>query len=95
MMQRHELFWRKLVPNLFSDSKNRPFSSSKDSRFQNEAKCKTFLVKMSGSCMRIKDHFLINRFALGLALRQRLEATRKWPITFEWMFFFLPIVLFW
>ena len=29
-------FGRKLVPDLFSDS-NRPFSSSKDSHFQNEA----------------------------------------------------------
>ena len=30
--------------------------------------------------MRIKNHFHNNGFALGLALKQRLEATRKWPI---------------
>ena len=30
--------------------------------------------------MRIKNHFHINGFALSLALKQRLEATGKWPI---------------
>ena len=30
------------------------FPHSKNSRFQNEAKCKTFVVKMSFICMRIK-----------------------------------------
>ena len=32
----------------------RPFSYSKNSHFQNEAKSKTFLVKTSFICMRIK-----------------------------------------
>ena len=27
-----------------------------------------------------KNHFQINSFALSLALKERLEATRKWPI---------------
>ena len=54
-------FGRKLVPDLFSDS-NRPFSSSKDSHFQNEATS-------------------AKPFAIGLTWRQRLETTRKWPIT--------------
>ena len=33
------------------------FPSSKISHFQNEAKCKTFLVKMSFMCKRITPHF--------------------------------------
>ena len=41
---------------------------------------KVFSVKMSFICMRIKQkHFQINNFALNLALKQRLVATRKWP----------------
>ena len=59
---------------------NRPFSSFKNSHFQNEAKCKNFVVKMSLICRRIKNHFHVNGFVLSLALNQRLEATRKWPI---------------
>ena len=35
---------------------NRP--SYKNPHFQNEAKCTTFLVKMSFICMRMKNHFL-------------------------------------
>ena len=51
------------------------------SDFQNEAKCKTFLVKMSFICMRIiKKHLHINGFARSLALKKRLEATGKWLI---------------
>ena len=46
----------------------RPFSSSKTSHFQNEAKLKTFLLKMS---------FFSNGFALSLALKQKLGATLK------------------
>ena len=38
------------------------------------------LVKMSYICMRIKEHFHINGFALSLALKQRLGATQKWLI---------------
>ena len=36
--------------------------------------CKTFLVKMSFICMRIKIHVHINSFTLSLALKQRLGA---------------------
>ena len=52
------------------------------SDFQNEAKCKTFLVKMSFICMRIKKqkHFHIDGFACSIPLKKRLEATGKWPI---------------
>ena len=55
---------------------NRPIPSSKNSHFYNEAKCKTFVVKMSFICMSIY-HFYINGFAPCLALKQRLEATQK------------------
>ena len=49
-------------------------------KFQNEAECKTFVVKMSFMCMKIKNHFRTNGVALSLALKQRLEATRKWTV---------------
>ena len=52
-------------------------TSSKNSHFQNEAKCKTLLMKMRFICMRLKNRFHINGFALSLALKQRLEATAK------------------
>ena len=42
-----------------------------------KAKRKSFLVKMSFVCMRIKNHFHINSFAVSLALKLRLEATRN------------------
>ena len=35
---------------------------------------------MSFICMRIKNQFHINGFALSLALKQRLGATRRWPV---------------
>ena len=59
---------------------NRPFPSSKKSHSQNEAKCETFVVKMSFICIIIKNHFHINSFALSLALKVRFFGTRKWPI---------------
>ena len=55
-----------------------PFQSSKNSHFQNEAKCKTYLVQMSFVCMKIYNHFHINGLALSLALKQRPGTTRKW-----------------
>ena len=57
-----------------------PFPSGKNSHFQNQAKSKTFLVKMSFIWMRTKNHFHISSFALSLALKQRLAAAGKWPI---------------
>ena len=38
---------------------NRPLPSSKNPHFQNEARCTTFLVKMSFICMRMKNDFPI------------------------------------
>ena len=53
--------------------------SSKNSHFQNEAKCETFLVKMSFICVKIKikKHFHINGFVRSLAFQEKLRATRK------------------
>ena len=51
-----------------------------NSHFQNEAKCKTFLVEMNFICLRINNHIHINGFALSLSLKQRPWANRKWPI---------------
>ena len=59
---------------------NRPLSSSKNPHLQNEAKCTTFLAKMSFICMKMKNHFHIKGWALSLVLIQRLGGTRKWPI---------------
>ena len=38
---------------------NRPFLSSQNPHFQKEAKCTTFLMKMSFICVRMKSHFHI------------------------------------
>ena len=69
-----------VVGEVAGRSWNRLFPSSKKSHFQNEAKCETFVVKMSFISMTIKNHFHINGFALNLALKVRLFGTRKWPI---------------
>ena len=64
-----------LIEMSFSHNvKNRPFLSSKNSLFQNEAKTKTSLVKMRFICMRIENHFYISGFALSPTLKQKLEA---------------------
>ena len=79
-----------ILNNLFLTStpkngKNRPFLSSKISSFQNEAQCKTSLVKMSFICTRIRNHFHDNGFVFSLALKRRLGTTRKWTIyTCRW-----------
>ena len=39
-----------------------------------------FLVKTNFICMRMKNHFHINDYALSLALKQRLGTIRKWLI---------------
>ena len=59
------------------------FPSSKNSHFQNEAKCKIFVVKMRFSCMRIQIVFI----SMGLhltSLWNRFETTLKWPIPSTW-----------
>ena len=42
---------------------NKPFPRFKNPHFENEGKCKTFLVIISLIYMRIKDDFYINSFA--------------------------------
>ena len=46
-----QIYWN--AYNYFSKLLNGPFPSSQNSQFQNEATCKTLLVKMSFICMRI------------------------------------------
>ena len=50
---------------------NRPLPSSKNPHFQNEARCTTFLVKMSFICTRMKNDFLVKGWAPTLVLKQR------------------------
>ena len=45
-----------------------------------KCKCKTYLVKMSFICTRIKYHFHISDLALTFPLKQWFGATQKWPI---------------
>ena len=59
---------------------NRPLLGSKNSHFQNEARCTTFLVKMSFICMRMKNDFHIKGWAPTLILKLKPGGTRKWPI---------------
>ena len=51
--------------------------------FSERDKCKTFLMKMSYICLRIKNYFHFNGFAPSPTLKQRREATWKWPIGFH------------
>ena len=74
---------------------NMPLPSSKNSHFQNEARCSTFLVEMSFICTRMKNDFHIKGRAPTLVLKQRPERTRKRPSGLycffkpqrEWQFF--------
>ena len=59
---------------------NMPLPSSKSPQFQNEARCTTFLLKMSFICMRVNNDFHIKGWAPTLVLKQRPGGTRKWPI---------------
>ena len=59
---------------------NRPFPNYKKFPFQNEAKCKTFVVEMSFNYDANKTHFHNKGFALSLVLKVKLFGTRKWPI---------------
>ena len=52
---------------------NRSFLSSKNSHFENECENEFYLHDN-------KNHFHNNGFARSLALKQRLGATRRWPI---------------
>ena len=64
----------------FIKQKNRPLPSTKNPYCQNEARCTTFLVKMSFICMRMKNDFHIKGWTPTLVLKQSPGGTRKWPI---------------
>ena len=72
--------WKLIQPLLQLHSRNRPLPNSKNLQFQNEAKCTTFVVKMSFICKRMKNHFRIKGWALNLVLIQTPGGTWKWPI---------------
>ena len=74
--------WRadQLFAEAEASSNNRPLPTSKNPHFQNEAKCTTFLVKMSFICVRMNTHFHIKGWAANLVLIQTPGGTRKWPI---------------
>jgi len=55
----------------FLRGQNRPLPNSKNRHFQNEARCTTFLVKISFICMRMKNDFHIKGWAPTLVLKQR------------------------
>ena len=69
---------RSKTPSLLTN--NRPLPGSKNPHFQNQAKCTTFLVKMSFICMRMKNLLHIKGWALNLVLIQRRGETWNWPI---------------
>ena len=65
---------------------SRPFPSSKNYHFQNEARCENFLVKMSYICMKIKNSIYINSY-VRLSPRFESEAWSNseivcWPVRF-------------
>ena len=61
-------------------SDNRQFPSSKKSHFQSDAKCETFVGKMSFNYDANKTHYHNKGFALSLVLKVGFFGTRKWPI---------------
>ena len=48
--------------------------------FQTEAKCKTIHMKTSFLSHANNTYIHMNGFALGLSLKRRTKATRKWAI---------------
>ena len=56
-----------------------PFSSSKNSHLQSEAKCEAIDVKMIFNYDANKTHFHNKGFAFSLVLKVRYFGTRKWP----------------
>ena len=64
---------------LITRSEQKPFPSSKNSHFLNEANFKTFLMKIRFICMKVKKISFIST-SLSLALKQWLDVTGKRPI---------------
>ena len=81
-----KMFWKGWIA-LCVHLCNRWFPSCIWPLFQSESKCKAFHMEISFIHMQILVHLHVNKtnfymkgFALGLALRQRRNATRKLPI---------------
>ena len=63
---------------------NRPFPSSPQPPFQSEGKCEvksSLLWKSVFIHIEIRTNYHNKKFALRLALKERMRWTRKWPIT--------------
>ena len=76
------------------DHHNRPFPRCRKPLFQNEAKCKTFLVKMIFYYHANKTHLYKKSIALDLGIRVRVFRTRKWPIRSDLLFPFFVFCFF-
>ena len=61
---------------------NRPFLSCFEPHYENEAKCKFVVIKISFHSYANKTNFHVKSFVLCLAFIVRFTSTRKWPI--EW-----------
>ena len=66
------------------------FPSCLSPQFQSKSKCEAFYMEISFIHMHILVHLCVNKtnfhtkgFALGLALKQRRNATQKWAIDIE------------
>ena len=68
----------KVIPGAYQ--MNSPLTSSKNPHSRNEARCITFVVKISFICMRMKNDFHTKGWAPTLVLKQMPGGTRKWPI---------------
>ena len=66
------------LDRLLSKYKNMPLPTSKNSFFQNEAKCKTFLVKMGFICMRIKNHATLKASLWNRGSEQLVNGLLVW-----------------
>ena len=60
------------------DEQNRPLPSSKNPHFQKEARCTTFLVKMSFICMRMKNEARGNSEMAYFALCKGIQISESW-----------------
>ena len=77
MADTREKTWDLVMKVMRCMNKNRPLPSSKNSQFQNGARRTTFLMKMSFTRIKMKNHFHIKGWAPNLALKQRPDGTHK------------------
>ena len=60
-------------------SDNRPFPSCFEPRYESDASCIVFIVKISLHSYAKKTNLHMKSFALSLAFGMRFKDTRKWP----------------